>query len=209
MDMAQTWRTKVAQKIIHAASRHSYLSLIFEAHGQHAEIELPCQGLRSWPSGILQAGCIKGVMAIPSWFKIQPNGTWFWAPCSMGIVERDLWSRKSTLTLGSSGCEAIFVHIGYRQVTWDLWWFMMIYDDLWWFMMFYDDVWWFMMIYVGRGSPTIIFLGISNMKDITDMPSPALKGPRAMTIWPFGDRLTLWTRWTRWTSVSPVSAKKS
>ena len=47
MDMAQTWRTKVAQKIIHAASRHSYLSLIFEAHGQHAEIELPCQGLRS------------------------------------------------------------------------------------------------------------------------------------------------------------------
>lgn len=75
MDMAQTWRTKVAQKILHAASRHSYLSLIFEAHGQHAEIELPCQGLRSWPSGILQAGCIKGVMAIPSWFKIHPNGT--------------------------------------------------------------------------------------------------------------------------------------
>ena len=29
----------------------------------------------------------------------------------------------------------------------DLWWFMMIYDDLWWFMMVYDDLWWFMMIY--------------------------------------------------------------
>ena len=151
-------------------SRHSYLSLIFEAHGQHTEIELPCQGLRSWPSGILQAGCIKGVMAIPSWFKIHPNGT----PAVLDLIvlilgpmqHGDSWKGFVIKEINPDfGIFRMWSHFCSHRLSSSYMGFMMIYDDL----------WWFMMVYVGRGSPTIIFLGISNMKDITDMPTPALR----------------------------------